>query len=152
MTLQFRNVDATPDDDVRSWPYEALVTAIDRGLVPDWQPIFAELRRSPWGQVARRIDRFLSYREPDGVGTLFRLAIDRARSNADRRDRDEAARRTRAAVERSGLSNAEFASLIGTSASRLSTYLSGKVTPSAALLIRIERAGGDDPGHPVSAS
>ena len=52
----------------------------------------------------------------------------------------------RAAVERSGLTNADFASLIGTSASRLSTYLSGKVTPSAALLVRIERAGGEHRG------
>jgi hypothetical protein len=146
MALQFRNVDASPDDDVRTWPYEALVTTIDRGLVPDWQPLFAEIRRSPWGLVARRIERYLAYRDPDGVGTLFRLAIDRARDDADRRDRAEAAARVRAAVERSGLTNADFASLIGTSASRLSTYLSGKVTPSAALLVRIERAGGD-PEH-----
>ncbi len=143
MALQFRNVDASPDDDVRTWPYEALVTVVDRGLVPDWQPVFAEIRRSPWGRVARRVERYLTYRDPDGVGTLFRLAIDRARSDADQRDRAEAAARVRAAVDRSGLTNAEFASLIGTSASRLSTYLNGKVTPSAALLVRIERAGGD---------
>ena len=143
MALQFRNVDASPDDDVRTWPYEALVTVVDRGLVPDWQPVFAEIRRSPWGRVARRVERYLAYREPDGVGTLFRLAIDRARADADRRDRDEVAARVRAAVAGSGLTNAEFAALVGTSASRLSTYLSGKVTPSAALLVRIERAGGD---------
>ena len=36
--LRFRNVDADPADDVGTWPYEALVTAIDRGLVPDWRP------------------------------------------------------------------------------------------------------------------
>lgn len=143
MTVQFRNVDASPEDDVRTWPYEALVTVVDRGLVPDWQPVFAEVRRSPWGRVARRLDRHLGYREPDGVGALFRLAIDRARADADRRDRDEVAARVRAAVERSGCTNAGFASLVGTSASRLSTYLSGKVTPSAALLIRIERVAAD---------
>lgn len=141
MPLSFRNVDASPTDDVRTWPYEALVTAIDRGLVPDWQPIFAEIRRSPWGPVARRVERYLSYREPDGVGTLFALALDRARSDADRADRDEVASRVRAAVDRSGLTNSRFADLVGTSASRLSTYLSGKVTPSAAMLVRIERAG-----------
>ena len=141
MPLAFRNVDASPDDDVRTWPYEALVTAIDRGLVPDWQPIFAEIRRSPWGQVARRVERYLTYREPDGVGTLFSLALDRARADANRADRDEVAARVRAAVDRSGLTNSRFADLVGTSASRLSTYLSGKVTPSAAMLVRIERAG-----------
>lgn len=142
MPVAFRNVDASPSDDVRTWPYEALVTAIDRGLVVDWQPIFAELRRSPWGQVARRVDHYLSYREPDGVGTLFALAIERARVDADAADRAAVAERVREAVNSSGLTNAEFASLVGTSASRLSTYSSGKVTPSAAMLVRIERAAG----------
>jgi len=140
MGVDFRNVDASPTDDVRSWPYEALVTVIDRGLVSDWQPIFAELRRSPWGHVARRVERYLAYREPDGVGTLFTLAIDRARTDTAAADRAEVATRVRAAAARSGVTNAEFATIVGTSASRLSTYLSGKVTPSAAMLLRIERA------------
>lgn len=138
MTLSFRNVDASPDDDVRTWPYEALVTAVDRGLVPDWQPLFAEIRRSPWGRVARRIERYLTYREPDGVGTLFSLAIQRARTDRERADKAEVAARVRAAVAASGLTNAQFAELVGTSASRLSTYLNGQVTPSAAMLVRME--------------
>lgn len=137
--LQFRNVDAKPTDPVETWPYEALVTAIDRGLVPDWQPIFEEIRRAPWGVVARRIERYLGYREPDGVGALFTLAIDRARAAAEQSDRRAVAARVRQAVERSGMTQAQFAEAVGTSASRLSTYLSGKVTPSAALLVRIER-------------
>ncbi|MEA2024322.1 MAG: helix-turn-helix transcriptional regulator [Actinomycetota bacterium] len=140
MPVEFRNVDASLTDDVHSWPYEGLVTVIDRGLVRDWQPIFAELRRSPWGRVARRVEQYLSYREPDGVSTLFALAIERARVDADQADRSEVAVRIRDAVTRSELTNAEFARIVGTSASRLSTYLSGKVTPSAAMLVRIERA------------
>lgn len=143
MPIQFRNVDASPSDDVRTWPYEALVAVIDRGLVQDWQPVFAEIRRSPWGRVARRVERYLSYREPDGVGTLFGLAVARARADADRADRDAVAVRLRTAVARSGLTNAEFAERVGTSASRLSTYLSGKVTPSAAMMLRIEQAAED---------
>ena len=140
MPVGFRNVDASPTDDVRTWPYEALVTVIDRGLVGDWRPIFAELRRSPWGRVARRVGHYLSYREPDGVSALFALAIERARVDADEADRAEVASRVRAAVASSGLTNRDFALLVGTSASRLSTYLNGKVTPSAAMLVRIERA------------
>lgn len=141
MALRFRNVDASPEDDVRTWPYEALVTAIDRGLVPDWRPIFDEIRRSPWGPVARRVERYLAYREPDGTGTLFALALQRARDDRTTDERAEVAARVRAAVDRSGLTDAEFAELVGTSASRLSTYAAGKVTPSAAMLVRIERAG-----------
>jgi transcriptional regulator with XRE-family HTH domain len=41
-------------------------------------------------------------------------------------------------VDESGLTRADFASRIGTSASRLSTYVNGKVTPSAALLLRMK--------------
>lgn len=139
MPLRFRNVDADPSDDVRTWPFEALATAIDRSLVADWQPLFAEIRRSPWGTVARRVERHIGAREPDGVSRLFRLAIDRARQAADRADRDAVSDRVRDAVERSGSTSAEFARAAGTSASRLSTYLHGTVTPSAALLVRIER-------------
>lgn len=98
MPLRFRNVDASPSDDVRTWPFEALVTAIDRGLVPDWRPIFAEIRRSPWGQVARRVERHLAVRERDGVRELFGMAIDRARADAERTDRDAVASRVRRAV------------------------------------------------------
>ena len=78
MPLQFRNVDASPEDDVRTWPYDALATAIDRGLVPDWQPIFHEIRRLPWGRVARRVERIVASRPPEGASALFLLAIDRA--------------------------------------------------------------------------
>ncbi len=143
MAVRFRNVDASPDDDVRTWPYEALVTVVDRGLVADWRPVFVEIRRSPWGRVARRIERHLTYREPDGVSVLFALAIERARADSERADREQVAARVRAAVDRSGLTKAEFAALVGTSAPRLSTYLNGRVTPSAAMLLRIERTADD---------
>jgi hypothetical protein len=155
MGVKFRNVDASPTDDVRTWPYEALVAVVDRGLVSDWKPVFAEIRRSPWGSVARRVERYLSYRERDGAGALFALAIERARAQAEDADRAEVAARVRAAVERSGLTNTRFAQLVGTSASRLSTYLSGKVTPSAAMLLRMERAASrgrpQDQGEGVEA-
>ena len=140
MPVAFRNVDALPTDDVRTWSYEALVTVIDRGLVSDWQPVFTELRRSPWGKLARRVEQYVSYREPDGVSTLFTLAIERARIDVKSADRADVATRVRTAVSGSGLTNSEFARLVGTSASRLSTYLSGKVIPSAAMLVRMERA------------
>ena len=142
MALQFRNVDASPDDEVATWPYEALVEAIDRGLVPDWQPIFAEIRRAPWGRVARRIERYLDYREHDGVSMLFALAIEHAREQSARAERAVVVERVRDAVDRSGLTRAAFAEAVGTSASRFSTYLSGRVVPSAAMLVRIERVAG----------
>ena len=139
MTVAFRNVDASPTDPVSSWPYEALAIVLERGLVPDWQPVLAEIRREPWGRVARRIERIVSYESLPGVGPLFTRAIATARREAEDRDRVEVARRVAAAIRRSGLPAGRFAEGVGTSASRLSTYTTGKVTPSAAMLIRIER-------------
>ena len=140
----FRNVDGSPEDHVATWPYEAIVTTLERGLVSDWQPLFVEIRRSPWGKVARSIERLLSYESIQGVGPLFTRAIANARDAAERRDREEVAQRVRAAVADSGMTAGRFADLVGTSASRLSTYMSGKVTPSAAMLVRIERMARSD--------
>jgi transcriptional regulator with XRE-family HTH domain len=48
----------------------------------------------------------------------------------------------RSLLDRSGLSQQDFADRIGTSRSRLSTYRSGKVVPSAAFLVRMRRVTG----------
>ncbi len=137
--LRFRNVDAETTDAIETWPYEALLTVLNRGLVPDWQPLFEEIRRAPWGRVARRIERCLGYRDLDGVSKLFALAIERARKTVESADQSAVADRVRAAVKATGMTQAEFAAAVGTSASRLSTYINAQVTPSAAMLIRIER-------------
>ena len=65
--------------------------------------------------------------------------IARAREEAEASEREAVAAEVDRLVRASGLSRAEFASRIGTSASRLSTYVTGKVTPSAALLVRMRR-------------
>lgn len=141
MTVTFRNVEASPDDPVATWPYEAIATVLERGLVTDWQPLFAEVRREPWGPVARRIERVLARDPIPGVSALFLRAISSARRNAETAEREEVADRVALAIRGSGLPAVRFAELVGTSASRLSTYASGRVTPSAAMLLRIERSG-----------
>lgn len=138
-SVSFRNVEASPHDRVATWPYEALVETLERGLVPDWQPVFAEIRSRPWGTVTRRVMRWAAITPDESAAALFTAAIDRARRRAEAGERDEVARRVRHAIERSGLTAADFAASIGTSASRLSTYATGKVMPSAAMLLRIER-------------
>jgi hypothetical protein len=136
----FRNVEASADEPVETWPYEALVENVERGLVQDWRPVFAEIRARPWGMVARRIMRWARVTQDRAAAALFTAAIDRARGRAEAGEREEVARRVRYAIERSGMTSADFAASIGTSASRLSTYATGKVMPSAAMLLRIERA------------
>lgn len=148
MTDPFRNVVGSVDDPVEQWPYEALVSTIERGTLKDWRPILTAISRSPWGVVARQVEDFLSYESPYGVGPLLRRRIERARREAGERERQTAAARVRAMVEASGLSREEFAREIGTSPSRLSTYCTGRVSPSAALFVRMENvsAAGDARG------
>ena len=147
MTLTFRNIDASPDDPVDTWPYEGLVIAIEEGLISDWQPIFAELRNRPWGPVSRRIERYVSYAPKRGATRLFASAVERARARAEDAERQKVAGQVRGAVARSGLTSAAFAEHIGTSASRLSTYATGKVAPSATMLLRISQAADDLARH-----
>ncbi|USQ75917.1 helix-turn-helix domain-containing protein [Ornithinimicrobium cryptoxanthini] len=122
-----------------SWPYEAIVTVIERGLIADWAVLTREIRRDPWGPVARQVSDYLNYERPVGVAPLLERAIGSARRCALQAERAEVARDVNELVNRSGLTSASFAERIGTSASRLSTYRSGKVIPSAALLARMRR-------------
>ncbi|MET0967333.1 MAG: helix-turn-helix transcriptional regulator [Nakamurella sp.] len=139
MTLAFRNVNAEVSDPVSSWPQEALQTALERGDISHWRRIVAEIRRSPWGPVARSVEEVLTYSRPYGVTPLMERAIKRARARAVQSEISEVSSRIQAAREASGLSVKQFAAEVGTSASRMSTYLSGRVTPSAAMLVRMER-------------
>lgn len=141
-SLVFRNVTARVDDPVETWPIEALETALSRGGLPEWRRIAAAIRRDPWGLVARAVEQVLSYAHPYGVAEGMKSAIVRARAAWEEDERQEVAAEMRGLVSESGLSQAEFASRIGTSRTRLSTYLSGKVTPSAALLVRARKVSG----------
>lgn len=139
MALRFRNLNVSPDDPVERWPVEAVQTALERGSVRDWRRLIAVIDRDPWGKTARQVEHVLTYSRPYGVANLMERVLQSARTGAERAEREVVAGKIRRAIADSGLSRAEFASRIGTSASRLSTYANGKVAPSAALMVRIER-------------
>jgi len=140
VTLAFRNVDANVSDPVGSWPQEALQAALERGDLSHWRRISAEIRAWPWGRVARTVEEILTYSRPYGVAGLMERAIEAARQRSVRSEVQEVADRIRMFQELSRLTVSEYASLVGTSRSRMSTYLAGKVVPSAAMLVRMERA------------
>ena len=77
---------------------------------------------------------------PYGTAELLEGVVAQARKLAADSERREVAGEVRALVGGSGLPTQEFADRIGTSRSRLSTYMSGKVVPSAALMVRMRRA------------
>lgn len=143
MALAFRNLRVDPSDPVEDWPTEAIATALERGDLGDWRRIATQIKRSPWGKSARQVEEVLSHTRPYGVAELMEDAIQTAREHAVRAERDIVAAEVRELIQRSDLSRAEFASRIGTSASRLSTYATGKVIPSATLLVRMRRLVAD---------
>jgi hypothetical protein len=59
--------------------------------------------------------------------------------DAEQSERAEVAAKVRELIAASGRTQARFAADLGTSASRLSTYASGSVVPSATLLVRMRR-------------
>jgi DNA-binding transcriptional regulator YiaG len=142
MALAFRNLTISPAEPVSRWPTEAVQTALERGDLGDWHRVAAEMRRDPWGRTARQVEEILTHSRPYGVAEIMETVLSRARQIAEADERMAIATQIQEAVERSGLSQAEFASRIGTSASRLSTYAAGKVTPSATLMLRISRVAG----------
>lgn len=155
MSLAFRNIDVSPEDPVELWPTEAVLTALERGGLGHWRRLTAAIVEDPWGPVARRVEEALEVSRPYGVGVVMNDVLAGARRRAERAERAAVAAEITRLQAVSGMARAEFASAIGTSVSRLSTYLSGKVTPSAALLIRMRRvatrrAGMNDPSsaHP----
>ncbi|HET6571387.1 MAG TPA: helix-turn-helix transcriptional regulator [Solirubrobacterales bacterium] len=135
--LAFRNVGASPEDPVAEWPQEAIQAALERGSLSHWRRLAKAIRAEPWGSVARRVEEVLTYSRPYGVAKAMERIVSRAREAAEASERQAVAAEVTRLIDESGLTRAEFASRIGTSASRLSTYATGKVTPSAALLVRM---------------
>jgi DNA-binding transcriptional regulator YiaG len=140
--VSFRNIRAMPHDPVSEWGFEGLLTAIERGSMQLWDRVAAEVRRHPFGTVARLLeDEVIDAVSNEGERELFREILLRARQSAAEDAKTEVANRLRLLLAQSGLSQRDFAARLGTSASRLSTYLNGKVTPGADLLVRAERIG-----------
>ncbi len=136
--LIFRNVNASPDDPVTQWPQEAIQAALERGSLSHWRRLTRAIRADPWGPVARRVEEVLTYSRPYGVAKAMERIVARAREAAEASERQAVVAEVARLVDESGLTRADFASRIGTSASRLSTYVNGWVTPSASLLLRMK--------------
>jgi DNA-binding transcriptional regulator YiaG len=137
--LKFRNIDASPDDPVETWPFEGILAAVERGTLPDWDRLATAIRADPWGPVARQVLEAVRLSHPYGTTELLEAVVARARRLSIDSERDTVASEVRDLVGRSGLSKQDFADRIGTSRSRLSTYMSGKVVPSATLMVRMRR-------------
>ena len=105
-----------------------------------WRQVLANVAANPWGpDVARLLD----LAEEGGHGApaeAIAACAEVYRKRHDEADRLEVAMEIRRMVAISGCSQRQFARYVGTSAPRLSTYVNGAVTPSAAMMLRINRS------------
>lgn len=133
MPLRFRNIEATPDDPVASWGFEGMLAAIDRGYAEHWTRLASAVAADP-GLEPTFEDAAVAAESRSTV-RLIRALIE----HDQRDDRERAVQRLRHAFAATGLTQRELAARLGTSRSRLSTYLSGSVSPSMDVLVAVER-------------
>jgi hypothetical protein len=81
-TLRFRNINASPDDPVETWPFEGVLAALERGTLPDWQRLAAAIVDEPWGHVARQTAEALALDLPYGVPRWSMFALNAPRPSA----------------------------------------------------------------------
>jgi len=113
---------------------------IRHGTVRTWRATLAPLAEHPWSPYGERLAELADDAGLPVVGQSLREC--RTVYQLRRQDEEKIAvsREVCRLVALSGVRQSEFAAYVGTSSSRMSTYASGKVTPSAALLLRMRRA------------
>lgn len=117
-----------------------LARLIREGNARSWRAALAPVAANPWGPYGEHLARLATEAR---LPLVARWLIDCRkvyRLRQEEQERLTIAREIRRLIAISGCSQRQFAAYVGTSPSRLSTYATGKVTPSAAMLLRIQRA------------
>ncbi|MUL67435.1 transcriptional regulator [Mycobacterium sp. CBMA 234] len=124
---------------VEFWPTSAIRAALENDDLAVWQRIVVAIKRDPFGRTARQVEEILATTNPYGISKALSEVLGRARAQLEANECAEVARQIRLLIERSGLSETEFASRVGVGAQELSKYLTGSTSPSAALFVRMRR-------------
>lgn len=112
---------------------------VEGGSVLEWRHHLAMIAASPWSPYSRHLVALAIAIERPLAGEVIERYTDLSRDRLKESEREQVAGEVRRLAHASGVSQAQFAQWIGTSASRLSTYVSGSVMPSASLMLRIAR-------------
>lgn len=135
-----RQYDGPIDDPpVEFWPTASIRAALESGDIAIWQRIVVAVKRDPYGRTARQVEEVLEVAAPYGVSRALTEVLARARNHLQANERAEAARHVRLLLERSGLTEPEFASRIGATRDDLGAYLDATISPPASLMIRMRR-------------
>ncbi|UMG93613.1 helix-turn-helix transcriptional regulator [Nocardioides sp. TF02-7] len=117
---------------------EEFVDIAERGTVVEWRHHLSMVVAGPWSPYSYRLVELARELGPH-LERVVADVIELCRELSKERERELVAKEIRSLVALSGVTQREFAEWLGTSPSRLSTYVSGAVTPSAALLLRMKR-------------
>jgi hypothetical protein len=52
---RFRNITASVDDPLETWPFAGILAAVERGTLPDWRRLAMAIRADPWGPVTQQV-------------------------------------------------------------------------------------------------
>ncbi|MDQ6524986.1 helix-turn-helix transcriptional regulator [Nocardioides sp. LHD-245] len=115
--------------------------ALHDGDLLSWRRQVAAIAAEPWAGPGSDWIALLDPGRDAFALACLSAHVDRAQRDAVAQERGAVSDHIRRTIARAGVSQREFARLIGTSQSRLSTYVSGSVVPSAAMLVRISQAG-----------
>lgn len=134
-----------------------LVGVVDGGSVLEWRHHLATIAASPWSPYSRHLVDLATKASRPSVAAVVDQFTEVCREHNKEREREQVAEEVRRHVTESGVTQRQFAQWVGTSPSRLSTYISGTVTPSASLMLRMARTSRvlkerDVPGAPSTES
>ncbi|WP_280825769.1 helix-turn-helix transcriptional regulator [Mycobacterium sp. OTB74] len=134
--IPVQSADSRP---VEFWSTAAIRAALETDDLSVWQRIVVAIKRDPFGRTARQVEEVLATSRPYGISKALAEVLVRTRAHLEANECAEVARQVRLLLERSGLSDVEFASRIGAAGDELSAYLEGTTSPSASMLVRMRR-------------
>jgi hypothetical protein len=137
--LLFQDLDVQPARDEPSAAREARTALVAFGMggsVAEGRRGLGLLAAAPWGPAAEELVGGAAETDRAVLSTLLTWC----RDWRVEQDRALVGRQVQRLVALSGVTQRQFAARIGTSASRLSSYVGGSVTPSATMLLRIQRS------------
>lgn len=118
---------------------DELRSLVADGNVAQWRLQLSAIASGPWGPHGERLIAFADEADLPAVRMHVEQTIRYYKKRHEKAEKEAVAREIQRLVRLSGVTQRDFAKYIGTSASRLSTYANGVVTPSAAMLLRIRR-------------
>ncbi|HWJ11942.1 MAG TPA: helix-turn-helix transcriptional regulator [Nocardioides sp.] len=99
----------------------------------------ARIAEDPWSDETDAALGVVDQVDCADLARAFARVVKEARESVQLSEREVIARSIRALIAESGLTQRAFARRVGTSPSRISSYVQGSVTPSAAMMLRIRR-------------